>query len=85
MNQKKMRITFHRRGEVNIGDTVQCPKCRKKFVILPGMMQYKIGGGVDVVCGECAVATPADYYEQLSAEESVVELPMKRRRANAGG
>lgn len=79
MNQKVMLIHFRTPGEVNNGDIVQCPICRKKFVVLPGSRQFKINGGVDVICPECTMPTPADYYAGLSRGE-VVELPQRRRR-----
>ena len=84
MNQKVMKIKFRAPGEINNGDIVQCPVCRKKFLVLPGTIQYKIGGGVDVICPECTVATPAGYYEELSKGE-VIELPKKRGRKKEGG
>ena len=84
MNQKVMKISFRVPGEVNNGDIVQCPICRKKFVVLPGAIQYKMGGGADVICSECTLPTPADYYKAMSKGE-VVELPQKRRRKKEEG
>lgn len=81
MNQKVLKITFRRPGEVSNGDVLQCPLCRKKFVVLPGAQQYKLDGGVDVNCPNCAKPTPESYYRELSVGE-VVELPQKRRRRN---
>ena len=84
MNQKKMQITFRVKGEVNNGDIVQCPICRKKFVVIPGLIQYRIGGGEDVKCAICAKSTPASYYEQMSAGDPIELPPRQRRRAKEG-
>ena len=84
MNQKVMKIHFRTPGDVTNGDIVQCPICRKKFVVLPGLQQFKIGGGVDVICSECTMPTPADYYKEVSKGE-IVELPQKRRRKKEEG
>lgn len=81
MNQKVMKITFRHPGEVNNGDVLQCPLCRKKFIVLPGTQQYRLDGAVDVKCSNCARPTPESYYKELSSGE-VVELPQKRRRRN---
>lgn len=74
MNQKVMTISYRIPGEVNNGDVVQCPKCRKKFVVIPGLIQYKTGGGVDVWCSWCEQVTDAAYYEANPAE-----LPARKR------
>ena len=77
MNQKKMKIVFRVTGEVNNGDIVQCPLCRKKFVVIPGLIQYHFDGHQDVMCANCAKPTEAAYYEQFSRGD-LVELPMRR-------
>ena len=79
MNQKVMKIIFRRPGELNNGDIVQCPICRKKFVVIPGLQQYRIDGAVDVLCSFCGRATPVGYYETMSRGETI-ELPLKRQR-----
>ena len=79
MNQKKMHISFRVPGEVNNGDIVQCPLCRKKFVVLPGLIKYRLGGKTDVTCAVCAKDTDSAYYAAISVGEPI-ELPMKRRR-----
>lgn len=84
MNQKKMKITFRVPGEVNNGDIVQCPLCRKKFVVIPGLIQYRIDGHVDVKCAVCVKATPASYYEQMSKGDPIELPPLPRRRAKEG-
>ena len=84
MNQKKMQITFRVKGEVNNGDIVQCPICRKKYVVIPGLIQYRIGGGEDVKCAICAKSTPASYYEQMSAGDPIELPPRQRHRAKEG-
>lgn len=78
MNQKKMKICFRVAGEVNNGDIVQCPRCRKKFVVIPGLIQYSIDGKTDVICSQCGVGTSSEYYAALSTD-GAVELPGKRR------
>ena len=77
LNQKTAKVSYRRPGELNNGDIAQCPLCRKKFVVLPGMIQYKIGGGADVLCPECAMPTPITYYEQHPVE--LPALPVKKR------
>jgi hypothetical protein len=77
MNQKKMKIVFRVTGEVNNGDIVQCPLCRKKFVVIPGLLQYRIDGKIDVKCPICAKPTESAYYEQFSRGD-LVELPLRR-------
>ena len=84
MNQKVMKISFRVPGEVNMGDIVQCPLCRKKFVVIPGLLQYKIDGGVDLLCSCCAEGTPASYYENISLGDQV-ELPRRRQRGKKEG
>ena len=79
MNQKTAKISYRIPGEVNNGDLVQCPLCRKKFVVLPGMIQYRIGGGADVKCPDCARVTDAVYYKT-----NPPELPPKKRGKKDG-
>ena len=74
MNQKVMTISYRIPGEVNNGDVVQCPRCRKKFVVIPGLIQYKIGGGADVKCPECGEPTLYEYYRT-----NPPELPARKR------
>lgn len=83
MNQKKMQITFRVPGEVNNGDIVQCPRCRKKFVVIPGLIQYRLDGKTDVLCSFCAEGTPTEYYTVMSAGDAT-ELPQRRRRRKEG-
>jgi hypothetical protein len=74
LNQKKMKVAYRKAGELNNGDVAQCPLCRKKFVVLPGMIQFKIGGGADVLCPECGKPTLLTYYAA-----NPVELPARPR------
>lgn len=74
LNQKTAKVTYRIPGELNNGDIAQCPCCRKKFVVLPGMIQYKIGGGADVICPECGQTTDAEYFKA-----NPPELPPKKR------
>lgn len=83
MNQKKMKITFRTPGEVNNGDIIQCPYCRKKFVVIPGLIQYRLDGKTYVICSQCGVGTSEEYYAVLSTE-GAVELPPKQRRRGGG-
>ena len=75
LNQKKMKVTYKHTGELNNGDIIQCPFCRKKYVVVPGAIQHKIDGGADVFCAECALPMPLSYYES-----NPPELPAKRTR-----
>ena len=84
MNQKKMQITFRIKGEVNNGDIVQCPLCRKKFVVVPGLIQYRLDNHEDVKCAICAKSTPASYYEQMSVGDPVELPPRPRRKVEEG-
>ena len=89
MNQKKMRITFRVPGEVNNGDIVQCPLCRKKFVVIPGLIRYGLDyrssdDRSDVVCACCAKSTPISYYKTVSTGEPV-ELPLRRKKKDKEG
>lgn len=79
MNQKKMQITFRVVGEVNNGDIVQCPLCRKKFVVIPGLIRYRLDDHREINCSCCAKPTDAAYYEQVSRGD-LVELPPRRGR-----
>ena len=75
-DQKVMRCHFNKLGEVSPGDILQCPACRWKFVLLPGMVQdeyedFHIPGyytikGQAVACPKCLLRTDLSYYKQLS-------------------
>lgn len=76
MNQKVMRTHFAKPGYVNSGDILQCPACRWKFVLLPGMVQDKVEEfhipgyysivGQTVSCPKCQRQTDLTYYQELS-------------------
>lgn len=79
MNQKTAKVTYRIPGEVNNGDIIQCPMCRKKFVVLPGMIRYKIDHTVDAKCPVCGTETPTQYYAT-----NPPELPPKKRGKKDG-
>lgn len=82
MNQKTAKVTYRKTGELNNGDIAQCPCCRKKFVVLPGIIRYGVDTHV-VYCPECGLPSPLSYYEANPAE--LPQKPKKEAPQNGKG
>jgi len=81
-DQKVMKVHYQTRGEITPGDIIQCPHCREKFVVLPGV---ELAPGV--MCPKCGWLTSAEYYKGLARGPAAVELPLrpKKKGVSANG